>query len=230
MISQGLNGDKPGRIGFKLGLTTDCLLVAFGPVMGLVLGAMVTLSFLSLALGFGGTRLLLTPSRPRFMMLAGVTGAIVSSPPTKSALSGSVMAGSLGEGDGLEGGGMEKSCPEGPAPAEFEVVDLAACFRTTAEAIDDLRLGAGLFKKFSSLGDALLLLEMAGAVGRWVYAPSHGLVRGETSKSVSAVIDVIWKAMLAGAEFDNCWMCGLDIGDLGCEKWWGSAGIGNDGV
>ena len=43
-------------------------------------------------------------------------------------------------------------------------------------------------------------------------------MRGDTSKSVSAVIDVIWKAMLAGAEFDSCCMCELDIGDLVCEK------------
>ena len=55
-------------------------------------------------------------------------------------------------------------------------------------------------------------------------------MRGDTSKSVSAVIGVIWKAMLAGAEFDSCCMCELDIGDLVCEKWWGRADIGNDGV
>lgn len=120
---------------------------------------------------------------------------------------------------------MEKSCPDDPPPAKFEamvtgveVADLVARFRTTTEAIDDLRLEAGLFEASSSLGDTLLLLEMPDGEGRWVYAPSHGLVRGETSKSVSAAIVVIWKAILAGAEFDNCCMCEPDIGDLGCEK------------
>jgi len=173
MLFQGVNGDKPGRMGFKLGLTTDCLLVVFGPVTGLVLGAVVALSFFSLALVLGGTRLLLTPSRPRFMMLAGVTGAMVSSTPTESSFFGSVLEGSLGEGDGLDGGGMEKSCPDKPTPAKFEVMDigvevadLVTCFRTTTEAIDDLRLEAGFFGKSSSLGDALLLLDMTGAGGR----------------------------------------------------------------
>ena len=173
MLFRGLNGDKPGRMGFKFGLTTDCLLVAFGPAPGLVLGVAVTLSFFSLALFFGGTRLLLTPSRPRFMMLAGVTGAMVSSTSAKSSFFGSVLEGSLGEGDGLDGGGMEKSCPDEPVPAELEVMDIGvevadfvACFRTTIEAIDDLRLEAGFCGKSSSLGDALLLLETTGAGGR----------------------------------------------------------------
>lgn len=84
--------------------------------------------------------------------------------------------------------------------AGVEVADLEARFRATAEAIEDLRLEAGLFEESSSLGDALRLLEMTGAADCWVYAPSHGLVRGETSKSVSAVI---WNAMFAGAEFDS---------------------------
>ena len=217
--------DKPGRIGFKLGLTIDGLLVTFASVTGLILGVADALFFFSLALVFGGTRLLLTPSRPRFIMLAGVTGAMVSSALAESSFSGSLFEGSLGEGDGLAGGGMEKSCPDEPAPAKFEVMvigvevaDLVARFRTTAEAIDDLRLGAGFFDESSSLEDALLLLEMTGAGGCWVYAPSHGLVRGDTSKSVSAAIGVIWKAMLAGAEFDSCCMCEPDAGDLACEK------------
>jgi hypothetical protein len=165
-------------------------------------------------------------------MLAGVTGAMVSSTPAKSSLFDSAWEGSLGGGDGLAGGGdglagggMEKSCPDEPAPVKFEVMvmgvevaDLVARFRATIEAMDDLRLEAGLFKESSSLGDALLLLEITGAGGCWVYAPSHGLVRGETSKSVSAVIEVIWKAMLAGAEFDRCCMCELDTGALPCGK------------
>lgn len=173
MLFRGLDGDKPGRMGFKLGLTIDGLLVAFVPATGLVLGVAVTLSFFSLALVFGGTRLLLTPSRPRFMMLAGVTGAIVSSTSTKSSSFGSVLEGSLGEGEGLDGGGMEKSCPNEPAPAEpevtdigVEVVDLVGRPRMTIEAIDDLLLEAGFFGKSSSLGDALLLLETTGAGGR----------------------------------------------------------------
>ena len=173
MLFRGLNGDKPGRMGFKLGLTTDCLLVVFAPVTVLVLGVVGPLSFFSLALVFGGTRLLLTPSRPRFMMLAGVTGAMVSSILARSYLFGSGFEGSLGEGDGLEGGGMEKSCPDEPAPAKLgvmatgvEVADLVVRFRTTTEAIDDLRLEAGFFGKSSSLGDALLLLETTGAGGR----------------------------------------------------------------
>lgn len=43
-------------------------------------------------------------------------------------------------------------------------------------------------------------------------------MRGDTSKSVSAAIDVIWNAIFAGAEFDRCCMCELDIGDLVCGK------------
>jgi len=89
VIFRGLDGDKPGRIGFKLGLTTDGFFVAFGSATGLVLGVVITLFLFSLALVFGGTRLLLTPSRPRFMMLAGVTGAMVSSATAKSSFFGS---------------------------------------------------------------------------------------------------------------------------------------------
>lgn len=220
-----MNGDKPGRIGFKLGLSTGGFLAIFVSATDLVLGVVVTLFFFSLALAFVGMRLLLTPNRPRFIMLAGVTGAMVSLTPAKSGFFGSVLEGSLGGGDGLAGGGMEKSCPDEPAPTKFEAVvvgvevaDLVARFRAMAEAVDDLRLGAGFFEESSSLEDALLLLEMTGAGVCWVYAPSHGLVRGETSKSVSAAIGVIWKAMLAGAELDSCCMCELGIGDLVCEK------------
>jgi hypothetical protein len=152
-------------MGFKLGLTTDGFLVPFGSVTGLFVG--VTLFFFSLALVLGGTRLLLTPSRPRFMMLAGVTGAMVSSAPDRSSFLGTGLGISLRGGDGLAGGGVEKSWPDGPAPAKFEVMvigvevaDLVARFRTTTEAVDDLRLGAGLFEESPSLGDALLLLEI----------------------------------------------------------------------
>ena len=175
MTLQGFNGDKPGRMGFKLGLRTDGFLVAFVSVTGLVFGVVVTLFFFSLALVLGGTRLLLTPSRPRFMILAGVTGAMVSSTPTKSIFFGSGLGASLGGGDGLAGGGVEKSWPDDPAPAKFEVMvigvevaDLVARFRATTEAVDDLRLGAGLFEESSSLRDALLLLEITEAGGCWV--------------------------------------------------------------
>ena len=194
VLFQGLNGDEPGRIGFKLGLI-DGLLVAFVSVAGLVLGVVATLFFFSLALVFEGMRLLLTPSRPRFMTLAGVMGAMVSPTSAKLGFFGSALEGSLGGGGGLAGGGMEKSCP---APAKLEatvvgveVADLVPRLRTTTEAFEDLRLGAGLFEESSSLEDALRLLEVIGAGGCWVYAPSHGLVRGETSKSVSAATDVI---------------------------------------
>lgn len=174
-IFLGLNGDKPGRMGFRLGLTTDGFLLVFGSVTGLVFGVVVTLFFFSLDLVFGGTRLLLMPSRPRFMMLAGVTGAIVSSVSVGSGFLGSALEASLGEGDGLAGGGMEKSCPDELVPAKFEVIvigvevaDLTARFRTTTEAIDDLRLGMGFSEESSSLGDALLLLETTGAGACWV--------------------------------------------------------------
>ena len=169
---RGLNEDKPGRMGFKLGLTTDAFVVAFGSATGLIFGVVVTLFFFSLVLVLGGTRLLLTPSRPRFMMLAGVTGAMVSSGSARSGLFGSALEMSLGGGDGLAGGGMEKSWPDEPETAKFEVMvvgvevaDLVARFRTTTEAIDDLRLEAGFFEESSSLGDALLLLEMTGPSG-----------------------------------------------------------------
>lgn len=107
MIFQGLNEDKPGRMGFKLGLTTDDFLATFGSATGLVLGVVVTLFFFSLALVLGGTRLLLTPSRPRFIMLAGVTGEMVPSAPGGSSFFGSPLKISLGGGDGLAGGGAE---------------------------------------------------------------------------------------------------------------------------
>jgi len=175
MTFQGFNGDKPGKMGFKLGLTTDGFLVAFGSATGLVFGVVITLFFFSLALVLGGTRLLLTPSRPRFMMLAGVTGAMVSSAPARSGFFGSGLEISPGGGDGLAGGGVEKSWPDEPAPAKFEVMvigvevaDLVARFRTITETVDDLRLGAGLFEESSSLRDALLLLETTEAGGCWV--------------------------------------------------------------
>lgn len=128
-------------------------------------------------------------------MLAGVTGAMVS-PLARSTFFDSPFEISLG-GDESACGGMVKSWPDRPAPAKFEVMvagvevaDLETRFRGTTETIDDLRLEAGLFES-SSLGDALLLFEMMEAGGCWVYAPSHGLVRGDTSKSVSAAIGVI---------------------------------------
>lgn len=62
MISRGVDKDKPGRIGFKLGLTAVDFLVVLGPAMGLVLVVAGILFFFSLPLVFGGTRLLLTPS------------------------------------------------------------------------------------------------------------------------------------------------------------------------
>lgn len=108
-------------------------------------------------------------------MLAGVTGAMVSSTSVRSTLFDSALEISPGEGDGLSGGGMDKSWPDAPAPTKFEVMvigvevaDLLGRFRTTTEAIDDLRLGAGLVEESSSLGDALLLLGVAGAGGCWV--------------------------------------------------------------
>ena len=137
------NKDKPGRMGFKLGLTTDDFFVAFGSVTGLVAGVVVTLFLFSLALVLGGTRLLLTPSGPRFMMLAGVTGVMACSTPTRSRFFGSGLEISL---EGLAGGGVEKSWPDEPAPAKFEVMvigvevaDLVARFRAITEAVEDLR-------------------------------------------------------------------------------------------
>ena len=173
MISHGVDQDEPGRMGFKLGLKTADFLGAFEPGTGLVLWAEFTLFFFSLPLVFGGMRLLLRPSRPRFMMLAGVTGEIVSSVSAKPVFFGCLLGISLG-GDGLACGGMENSWPNEPTPAKFEeiivgveVADLVARFRTTGVAVDDLRLKAGLFEA-SSLGDALRLLEMMGAGGCWV--------------------------------------------------------------
>src|SRR5579872_335967 len=146
-------------MGFKLGLTTVGFFVTLGSTTGLVLGVEVTLFFFSLALVFGGTRLLVIPSRPRFMMLAGVTGAMVSSVSARSTFFCSPLEISLGC-DGFACGGMEKSWPDKPAPAKFdmmvvgvEVADLVARFRTTVEAMDDLRLEAGLFERSSSLGE-----------------------------------------------------------------------------
>ena len=174
-IFQGFNEDKPGRMGFKFGLTTDGFFMTFGSVTDLVVGVVVTLFFFSLALVLGGTRLLLTPSRPRFMMLAGVTGAMVSPAPPRSGFFGSELGIPLGGGDGLAGGGVGKSWPDEPAPAKFEVMiigvevaDLVARFRKTTDAVDDLRLGAGLFEESPSLGDALLLLEITEVGGCWV--------------------------------------------------------------
>lgn len=78
-------------MGFKLRLTTDGFLVVFGSVAGFVFWMVVALFFFSLALVFEGTRLLLTPSRPRFMILAGVTGAMVSSISARPDSFGSVL-------------------------------------------------------------------------------------------------------------------------------------------
>jgi hypothetical protein len=173
VFPHGVDEDKPGRIGFKLGLTMADFLVDFGPATGLVLGMEVNLCFFSLLLVFGGTRLLLRPSRPRFIMLAGVTGEIVSSGSAKPTFFDSTFKISFG-GDGLACGGMENSWPDEPAPTKLEaivigveVADLVARFRTTGVTNDDLRLEAGLSEVPSSLGDALRLLEMARA-GCWV--------------------------------------------------------------
>lgn len=174
MTFQGLNEDEPGRMGFKFGLTMDDFLVTFGSAVGLVFEVAATLFFFSLALVLGGTRLLLTPSRPRFMMLAGVTGEMVPSAPGGSSFFGSLLKRSLGGGDGSAGGGVEKSRVDEPAPAKFEVMvigvevaDLVARLRTTAEAVDGRRLDEGLFGESSSLRDALRLLETTGAGGCW---------------------------------------------------------------
>ena len=91
VVFRRLNGGKPGKIGFKFGLTTDCFLVTFGSVTGLDLGVVVILFFFSLTLVFEGTRLLLMPSRPRFMMLEGVMGEMVCSASAKSSFLGSVL-------------------------------------------------------------------------------------------------------------------------------------------
>lgn len=104
-------------------------------------------------------------------MLAGVTGAMVCSASAKTTLFGSPFEMSLG-GDESACGGMEKSWPDKPAPVKFEVMavgvevaDLVARLRVTSEAIEDLRLEAGLFEESSSLGDALRLLVMMEAGG-----------------------------------------------------------------
>ena len=134
--------------------TTSSPLDSWRPMSGLKLG-FVTDGFLAIF----GTKLLLTPGPPRFMMLAGVTGAMVSSTPAKVGFFG---------------------------PAKFEVIavdvevaDFVARFRTTAKGVDNLRLGVGLFEESSSLEDALLLLTGAGN-NDWEQL-SHGLDRGETS-------------------------------------------------
>lgn len=107
-------------------------------------------------------------------MLAGVTGAIVSSVTAGPTFFCSPLEMSL-EGDGLACGGMEKSWPDKPALARFammvvgvEVADFVARFRTTVETMDDLRFEAGLFEESSSLGEALRLPETMGAGVCWV--------------------------------------------------------------
>jgi hypothetical protein len=91
-----------------------------------------------------------------------------------------------------------------------QLADLELCEdrrELEASATEVLRFRLGLALDSSSLGEAVRLLE--DEVGCCCgYASSHGLVRGEMSKSISVGNGLIWNAILAGAEFDRCW-CGL---------------------
>lgn len=114
--------DVPGRIGLGPGLISGRPALRDALDVSLVLAGSLPLSTRGGCTT--GARLLLTPSRPKFIMLAGVTGVIRSSPWVGKAAV--VMGTELGGGDGFfggAGGGMASSTGEG------ESVSLTVLFR-----------------------------------------------------------------------------------------------------
>jgi hypothetical protein len=257
--------DEPGRMAFRLGLTREPLvllrgvrvredeagasLLAFAACLVVVVvaaAAAAALPFTTSGLGaidcpcpcprVGGARLLLIPSRPRFIMLAGVTGVSCGlkfrDGGRSAVISGEVfeieiefdMDEDMGVdnegGTGGAGGGIDRSTGEGVSPgispAELpfrdrvdrssgvEFVDLEprktfldwpavglvgriagdCCF--FREGCMPMLLSSSLVEAWRLL---LLVLMMADEVllcmDCWC-APSHGLVRGDMSKSRSA--------------------------------------------
>lgn len=147
------------------------------------------------------------------MMLAGVTGIKRS-----SVLTGAMvelnMPLELDSSPGWAGGGIERSTGDGVSPvtsgldglvAGVELADLDPRIDFFAIVAVGLRLRLGFSLDSSSLGEAVRLFEFDDeATGGCGYASSHGLVSGETSKSISVGSGLMWNAMLAGAELDKC--------------------------
>jgi len=86
-INWGRLNDRPGRMAFRLGLTSEPLGAFLGILAREGEGSPVDFACFAAPLPFGsdlsgitclegGARLLLMPSRPRFIILAGVTGVI----------------------------------------------------------------------------------------------------------------------------------------------------------
>ena len=154
-----------------------------------------------------GARLLLTPSRPKFMMLAGVTGVMRSCSWVGKA---NVVVDTEEDGVGGAGGGMAKSTGDGESVSLTELFRRARVERKRGVEVADLTfrgifimagtIEAGRFRGTRALSSAegeavrLVGLELGGCG----HASSHGLVSGEMSRSDGEGKD--GKAILAGAE------------------------------
>lgn len=202
----------PGRIGLGPGVMSG------KPGLRDVFGAEVVSRVLvgSLPLsprGCGtGARLLLTPSRPKFMMLAGVTGVMRTSSWAGKA---DVVVGTEGGEAGFlggAGGGMARSTGDGESVSLTKLFRRARVERKRGVEVADLAprgifidagtIWVGRFRGTragsSPEGEAVRLagLELGGCG----HGSSHGLVSGEISRSDGEGKD--GKAILAGAEND----------------------------
>ena len=192
-----------------------------GTVLGCVAGDLcswVAGSFVT------GVSRLLSPSLPRFIILAGVTGVRACGEEGKTSCETEEDEGCVGGG---AGGGMERSTGEGVSPtgsaaaaavllllslkyragvevADFEIRD-GFFAPVSADTVGECFFEAGLGKMSSLVGDTgrLLLLcwDREGVVTDCWCAPSQGLVSGDRSKSRSAG-RAEGKARLAGAEVE----------------------------
>jgi len=215
----------PGKIGLGAGLTSgiEPFLEPFDipPLSGVVLdfvGSLPPPAFWAFGAA-AGVRLLLIPRRPRFIMLAGVTGVIGDVPSRKL---GTAEFGGDGRGTGGAGGGIDKSTGDGESVSKIVLflrvlverrsgvlLALLACLMDCLPVdIEATVVGGPRFRVVriasSALGDAVRLFD-----GLWVwYASSQGLVKGEMSMSRAggegSGIEglVCWNTMLAGAELD----------------------------
>lgn len=172
------------------------------PVLRVPLGADVVSLVLAGSLplstrdgGATGARLLLTLSRPKFMMLAGVTGVMrTSSGAGKAVVVAGVQVGGEDGRLGGAGGGMARSTGDGESVSMAELFRRARVERKSGVEVADLTFRAALIDgtigvvRFrgtraasSPEGEAVRLAGLL--LGGCGWASSHGLVSGEMSRS-----------------------------------------------
>ena len=150
-----------------------------------------------------GARLLLTPSRPKFIILAGVTG-----------VKANVAVDTEEDGEdgflGGAGGGMVKSTGDGESVSLMELFRRARVERKRGVEVADLTfrgiffeagtIEGGRFRDARALssaeGEAVRLAGLE--LGGYGHGSSHGLVSGDMSRSDGEGKD--GNARLAGAE------------------------------